>query len=518
MKIIPQPKKFEKISGTFSIEQEDAVFCDMQFRPQAERFAQMVKDSANISLVFTDEIDSAKIIFSKFDKISEESYFVMLSQGVATIKCGGVAGCFYAVETLRQLFYLDRYSDVISCGDCYIEDTPKYPYRGLLIDICRHFFGVETLKQIIEVMSQVKLNKLHLHLSDDQGFRVEIEKYPLLNTVGSVRNGSEITENAKTYIKEEVVEGYLTKSDVKELVEFARLRNVEIIPEIDIPGHFVAALAAYPEYCCTGQIAEVRKQWGISKDILCAGNDRTYEFVSGILDEVAEMFPSEYIHLGGDEAPKDRWCNCKLCRERMSELQLDNFDELQTYMVETFRKHLESKGKKVICWNDGMTKSADISIVMQVWKPFTTKQGAAEANSGRKVIMSPFCNMYFDYPYAMTPVSKTLRFNPSKGVKKECAENILGAEGCLWTERVSSREKLFFNLLPRLDALAECAWGYHGKNFENRLHKRYETYGKMGLTYNARALRSSRRSLRVTRKFFKKDSDVELNKYLAKQK
>lgn len=516
MKIIPQPKKVEKISGTFCIEQGDAVFCNMQFKTQAERFVELVNNSADLSLVFTDEIDNAKIIFSKDDAIRAESYFVMLSQGVATIKCGDTAGCFYAVETLRQLFDLDSKQEVVSCYDCYIEDSPKYSHRGLLVDICRHFFGPDTLKQIVDIMSQVKLNKLHLHLSDDQGFRIQIDKYPLLNTVSSVRNGSEVRANGKTFIKDEVVEGYLTKQDVRELVEYAACRNIEIIPEIDLPGHFVAALAAYPQYSCVGQIAEVRKQWGISKDILCAGNPDSYSFVRDILDEVADLFPSQYFHLGGDEAPKDRWCNCKLCRERLAELNLANFDELQTYMTDVFRQHLAAKGKTVICWNDGITENADKDIVMQVWKPFTTKVGAREANGGRKVIMSPFFRLYFDYPYAMTPLAKTWRYNPAEGVKKDCLTNVLGVEGCLWTEHIENTDKLFFNLLPRLDALAECAWGYRGANFGKRLSKRHAVYEKLGLTYNSRTNLHSSRRLGIVKKFFKKDANIELHRYLNK--
>lgn len=515
MKIIPQPKKLEKIRGQFKIAQDDAIFCDAQFKPQAERFAAMVERRAGISLTFTDEINVAKIIFSK-DEAPEENYFIMLSQGVATVKCGGVTGCFYAVETLRQLFCLDAELSEIVCDDCYIEDSPKYKHRGLMLDICRHFFEVDTIKQIVEIMSQVKLNKLHLHLSDDQGFRIQIDKYPLLNQIGSVRYGSQLVAADSNLIDEKIVEGYLTKEDVRDLVAYAQDRGVEIIPEIDLPGHFVAALAAYPQYCCTGQVAEVRKQWGISKDILCAGNDDVYTFVCDILDEVASLFPSQYFHLGGDEAPKDRWCNCKLCREKMSQLQLNSFDELQTYMVDVFRKHLEEKGKTVICWNDGITDSADKNIVMQVWKPFTSKQGAREANNGRKVIMSPFFKTYFDYPYAMTPLNVTRKFNPSKGVKKECLDNILGVEGCLWTEYVSNRDKLFFNLLPRIDALAECGWGYCGARFNQRMRKRFKVYEQMGVLYNGKASVSSLRNIGIINKFYKKDADVEVHKYLDK--
>lgn len=514
MQITPQPKKIEKINGNFSLANGDLIYCDEQFATLAQRFTELMSRNFNLTLNFTDEIGDAKIIFSYDNNTPKEGYFVMLSQGVATVKCGDDEGCFYAIETLRQIFSLNDDADGIVCANCYIEDAPRYVHRGLLVDICRHFYGVDVLKQIVDIMSQDKLNKLHLHLSDDQGFRVQIDKYPLLNTVSSTRTGSEVIANGKKIVDDKIVEGFLTKQDVKELVDYALERKVEIIPEIDVPGHFVAALAAYPEYCCVGAVSEVRKQWGISKDILCAGNDKTYSFVCDILDEVADMFPSPYFHLGGDEAPKDRWCNCKLCREKLSELGLSNYDELQTYMTEIFRRHLEQKGKKVICWNDGMTDSSNKEIVMQVWKPFTTRQGAREANKGRKVIMSPFFRLYFDYPYAMTPLYKTLRYNPLKGVKKRCADNVLGVEGCLWTEYVANTDKLFFNLLPRIDALAECAWGYSGKDFAKRLRKRFEIYDKMGLLYNGDVKLHSRRKLSVINKFFKKDANVELAKYL----
>lgn len=517
MKIIPQPKKFEKICGSFTINQDCYIYCDKEFKSQAERLVGMVLTSTGINVTFTDEIDNAKIIFSKYEDCGDEAYIVMLSQDILTVKANTFSGCFYAVETLRQLFKLDSEQQEISCVNCYIEDRPKYVHRGLLIDICRHFYGTDVLKQIIDIMSQVKLNKLHLHLSDDQGFRVQIDKYPLLNTVSSMRDGSEVVKNGKKYVEEEPHGGYLTKDEIREIVKYAAERAIDVIPEIDIPGHSVAALAAYPEYSCAGQIAEVRKQWGISKDILCAGNDGVYAFVCGILDEVCELFPSKYIHLGGDEVPKDRWCNCKLCREKLAELHLKDFDELQTYMVEVFRKHLEEKGKRVICWNDGITDTTDKEIISQVWKPFTNKDGIKDANNGRKVIMSPFFRTYFDYPYAMTPLSKTLRFKPDKGVKKVNRANVLGVEGCLWTEYVDSVDKLFFNLLPRVDVLSECAWGYRGKSIKKRIQSRFEIYDKMNVVCNKSGLRS-KRNIRLINKFFKKNANIELERYLGKGK
>ena len=513
MKILPNPQKLENISGSFYLDGSSKVFSDGAFDKQATRFVELVQSSCDFRLQFTDVIEEAQIIFNHGESCAEEGYVVMISQGVATVTASSEIGCFYAVETLRQIFNLHLKQESVTCANCYVEDSPKFAYRGLLVDICRHFFDVNALKQIVELMSQVKLNKLHLHLTDDQGFRLQIDKYPQLTTIGSNRQGTEVVKGGKRYVDEVPYGGYLTKDDVRELVKFASEHNVEVIPEIDVPGHFVAALAAYPEYSCTGTVAEVRKSWGISKDILCAGNDASYKFICDILDEVCELFPSQFVHLGGDEVPKDRWCNCRLCLERMSDLKLNDYDELQTYMVEQFRKYLETKGKTVICWNDGVTKSTSTEIVSQVWQPFKQRSAARKTKTGRKVIISPFFYTYFGFPYAMTSLAKTLSLNPYKGVKLSARSNVLGIEGAMWTEYIDSVDKLFFYLLPRLDALAECAWGGRKTGFGKRLQKRLSLYETLGLNYNNRATKVKLFGRLTTIKhFFRKDSDVEINK------
>ena len=513
MKILPNPQKLENISGSFFIDGASKVYSDGAFDAQATRFVELVEYSCGFRLENTSVIEEAQIIFNRVEQCADEGYIVMISQGVATVSAATDVGCFYAVETLRQIFNLDVKQESITCANCYVEDAPKFAYRGLLVDICRHFFDLGTLKQIVELMSQVKLNKLHLHLSDDQGFRLQIDKYPLLNSVGSVRSGSEVVKGGKRFVDETPYGGYLTKDDVRELVKYASEHNIEVIPEIDVPGHFVAALAAYPELSCTGSVSEVRKSWGISKDILCAGNDASYTFICDILDEVCELFPSKYVHLGGDEVPKDRWCNCRSCRERMSELRLNDFDELQTYMVEQFRKHLEAHNKTVICWNDGVTNDTSDEIISQVWQPFKQRSAAKKTKFGRKVIISPYFHTYFGLPYALTSLNKTLKLNPYKGVKLSARANVLGIEGTLWTEYVDSVDKLFFHLLPRLDALAECAWGHRKAGFNKRVQQRLNYYQSLGLCCNVRATkRKLFGRLTTVQNFFKRDSDVEFNK------
>lgn len=513
MKILPNPQKSENISGSFTIDSDTKIYADSAFTTQANRFVDMVQDCCNFRLQFTDVIEEAHIIFNHSDSLLDEAYVIMIAQGVATVTSSTQNGCFYAVETLRQIFKLHVSRETIECANCYVEDSPKFAYRGLMLDVSRHFFDVNTVKQVIDLMSQVKLNKLHLHLSDDQGFRLQIDKYPLLTEVGSVRNGSEVVKDGKRYVDEQPYGGYYTKQDIRDLIQFAAARGVEIIPEIELPGHFVAALAAYPQYSCSTQVSEVRKGWGASKDVLCAGNDDSYTFVCDILDEVCDLFPSQYVHLGGGEIPKDRWCNCKLCRERMAELQLNDYDDLHTYVIEHFRKHLETKGKTVICYNDGLTKDASNQIVSQVWKSLSRKRGIRQAQSGRKVILSPHFATFFGWPYSLVPLNKTLNYNPLKGIDYGSQENVLGIEGVIWTEYIDSNDKLFFNLLPRLDALAECAWAKSKVNFPKRLKRRLDLYDTLGLPYNKDALtRNVCGRLSTTKRFFRKDSDVELNK------
>ncbi len=489
MKILPYPQKSENISGSFCIDGNAKVFCENEFVPQAERLADLIYESCGFFLQFTDVIEQAQIIFAKDAELPAEGYVIMISRGVATVTSATSAGCFYAVESLRQLFNLDVKQTRIVCSDGYIEDSPRFAYRGFMLDIARHFFGLDVLKRIVDLMSQVKLNKLHLHLTDDQGFRLQIDKYPRLTEFASVRSGSEVRTGGESYIDDVPHAGYLSKQDVAELVAYAADRNVEIIPEIDLPGHFVAAIAAYPQLSCTGSVTEVRKKWSVSKDILCAGNDNVYDFVKDILDEVCELFPSQYVHLGGEDVAKDRWCNCKLCRERMSQLKLDSVEELQTHMIEVFRTYLQQKGKTVIIRNDGITASADKRIVSQVWTKVRHRKAARLANSGHPVIISPRRRVHLHHDYNALSLKKTLKTNPYRRVPKSQYANVLGIEGALWTQDVQDEQQLFYLLLPRMDALAECAWNKRHRDFLHRLQKRLALYDKLQLNYNRKFVR-----------------------------
>ena len=489
MNILPKPQKFENISGNFSITNNSKIFCAHEgFLPQAERLADMVQSSSGNALQFTDTLTDAQIIFSFDENYHPEGYTLMISQGVATVVCSTATGCFYAVETLRQLFKLDGQQDEISCANCYVEDFPAFAHRGLMVDISGYFFGLDTLKLVVELMSQVKLNKLHLRLSDDQGFRLEIDKYPRLHQVASVRAGSQVLSGGQSVVDETPCGGYLTKEDARALVEYARSLGVEIIPEISVPNHLVAVLAAYPEFSCTGQVAEVKKTWGQSKDILCAGNDASYDFIKDILDEICEIFTCNTVHLGASKSHKDRWCNCKQCRERMAELKIDDYDELQTHLVEVFRSYLASKGKTVVCYADGLTKNASKDIVAQV-SSSKRRAVAKQIKCGRRVIISHCKRINFSVDAKRTSFKKVAHMRPFRGVPKSTRASVLGIEATLFTHYIDTQDKLYYQLLPRLDALAEVAWSSGTNGIYKRVDQRLALYDKLQLNYNKQIFR-----------------------------
>lgn len=378
-------------------------------------------------------------------ELPEEGYRLILNEKGIEIQYSTEKGKFYAAETLDQIA---SQCETLPCVT--VEDEPKYPYRGFMIDCARHFFTVEELKKQINVMAELKLNKFHWHLTDDQGWRLEIKKYPLLTEKGSVRSS---TRGDNKEIK-----GFYTAAEVKEIVNFCADRFIEVIPEIDMPGHFTAAIASYPDLSCHGKPMKVSERFGIHKDIACAGKDETINFCKDVLSEVAELFPSEYVHLGGDEAPKLNWYECNDCRKRMEKHSLADEKALQGWFTNEMVAHLASLGKKAVVWNDGASVNLDKTAVMQYWKQSssTNKELLVEAGRGRQMIFSPFFYFYFDYPHGMTPLKKTFNYK----VPSEIEKNVKGLEGTLWTEYVPDVNKLELMAYPRLFALADKAWAY----------------------------------------------------------
>ena len=390
-----------------------------------------------------------------------EGYSLALENNRVLITARDDAGEFYARQTLRQM--MDSCGGV--CDNLTIRDAPALSYRAFHVDCCRHFYGVDELKTLIEAAARYKLNIFHWHLTDDQGWRLEIERYPLLTEVGAVRPDSRFGGVAEG----KPHGGFFTKAQVQEIVAFCAARHIEVVPEIDLPGHFTAAMAAYPFLGCTGAPVAVEMTAGIFPHVLCVGNPEARRFVRDVLDEVCDIFPGRYIHIGGDEAPRRAWQGCDCCRERMEKRGLPSFDALQGDFIKETAAYLKKKGKTAITWNEslkGGQLGAD-DVLVQRWmerKPLTKPF----AQAGGRVIESDFYHYYCDYPYGMTPLKKSFSFDPFKKCGQPDA--VFGVEGCLWTEYVRSFDDLCEKLFPRLLAVAERGWsGYPTRSYRTFL-------------------------------------------------
>ena len=403
----------------------------------------------------------------KTPELSEkESYRININEKGVLIEGADDKGLYYGELTLKQL--------MLNYRGClpylYIYDEPEYSYRGFMIDSCRHFFTVEEIKKMIDGAALFKFNKFHFHLSEDQGFRVEMESYPLLTSVGSVRPSSNFGkgENDNTPYG-----GYYTKEELKDIVKYCEERYIEVIPEFDFPGHTTAVISAYPELCCTGEKIELKTTGGVFKDILCAGNPETLKLIYAVVDEFCEIFPSKYFHIGGDEAPKTRWLNCPKCKAKLEEEGLRTMDELQGWLVNEVAAYLKKKGRKAICWNESLNGGNldKDNITVALWTNKMDK-GVEWANGGNPVIMEKFTPYYADYPYGMHSLKDVYMFNPRKvkGLSSLGAASVKGVESPIWTEYVRDFEKMSYMCFPRWLAVAETGWnGTNPKGYQSFL-------------------------------------------------
>ena len=459
---------------------------------------------------------SAQIVLER-GELKAEGYAFEADGGKLKITAADSGGAFYALVTLFQLLE-PRGEGFVLCA-ATLSDSPRFGWRGLLLDIARHFFTPVEIMRVIDIMAFYKLNRLHLHLCDDQGFRLEIKKYPQLTDVGSRRAGTQKSILCRRIVADERRNGFLTQEQARCLVRYAAERGIQILPEIDLPGHTGAVLAAMPQLSCSGQPRAVRERFGISSSVLCAGNEQVYEVVCGILAEVFDIFPFPYIHLGGDEVRTEEWERCPKCAELKRREGIAEWDGLREHMFERVRQFAAQRGRTVIGWNEAISQTLDQSVVNEHWESFNKAQVAktvSEINGGRPAIISEFTKLYFDYPHAMTPLRSVYEFEPQlDGIASD--ERILGAECCMWTEWVRSFDKLTFNLLPRLAAAAELMWRRREQkdyaDFTQRLQKHYALYENAKLCYAKKADKSARGICRAAgTAAFALNPDFELNK------
>lgn len=427
--------------------------------------------------------------------LAEEEYKLHVGCCRVVIKASGLRGFNWGVQTLKQLMPVQIYGDTTAEGInwavpcCTISDAPRFGYRGLLIDEARHFFGMEAIKDVLDVMEIHKLNTLHWHISDDQGWRVEIKKYPLLTEVGSIRKETLVghLRRSNEYDGTPYGEGmWYSQDQIREIVDYAAARGINIIPEIDLPGHMQAALTAYPYLGCTGGPYEVWTKWGVSEDVLCIGKETTMQFVKDVLAEVCDMFPSEYIHIGGDECPKVKWAECPHCQAKIKELGITGDEKhspehfLQSYVTAEAEKFLAERGRRLIGWDEILEGELAPNATVMSWRG--TKGGEAAVKLGHDVIMTPYQYLYIDYyqskdqesePLAIggyVPVEKCYSFEPfTENMTEEEKAHIIGVQANLWTEYIGTQDYLEYMLLPRLSALSEVQWCAP----ENKIWERY---------------------------------------------
>lgn len=502
--VIPLPNHIQKqLSGTFVLTRSTVISypahnADMErnarflaqyieeqtgYRPAIR--ADVPASASCIRLALDTSLPSHSTTVS-FEGKTNEAYRIEVDRGI-TITGATPAGVFYGMQVLRKSIPAGAKGQEVAFQAVTIQDEPRFGYRGMMLDVCRHFFTVDEVKQYIDILALHQINRFHWHLSDDQGWRIEIKKYPRLTEIGSQRKETVIGRNSGKY-DGQPYGGFYTQEQIKDIVAYAADRYITIVPEIDMPGHMQAALAAYPDYGCTGGPYEVWTQWGVSDNVICAGNEQALRFLEDVLAEVVQLFPSAYIHVGGDECPKDRWKECPKCQKRIADegIQGDSKhtaeEYLQSYVISRMERFLESKGRHMIGWDETLEGGLAPNATVMSWRG--VGGGIEAAKQKHPVIMTPNSHVYFDYyqtadtenePLAIggyVPVEKVYSLEPTGGIPEDGKKYVIGAQANLWTEYIPTFSQVEYMVLPRMAALSEVQWTRPElKNYENFLQR-----------------------------------------------
>jgi hexosaminidase len=463
-----------------------------ELREVIETFLGMLKPTANIrpEIVDKETQQFAGLSVSLVSSDSEKtlgSYVLSVADNGVAVSASTTAGLFYGLLTFGQMLSaVDAHGGELTIPCLEISDYPRFGWRGMHLDVSRHFFPVDFIKKYIDLLARHKMNVFHWHLTDDQGWRIEIKRYPRLTEVGAWR-----TESGG-----QVHGGFYTQGEARDIVEYARRRYVTVIPEIELPGHASAALAAYPEYSCTGGPFHVVTQWGVFDDVYCPGKEVTFKFLEDVLAEVAGLFPGPYVHIGGDECPKVRWNDHGLCQSRMKAESLANADALQAYFVSRIARHLGNLGKRLVGWDEILDGGAPPEAIIMAWR--NAEKGTEAARSGHGVVMTPMSHCYFDHyqgrdgePKAIggyTPLEKVYFFEPIPAdMQPDMAQHVLGAQGNVWTEYMPDANHVEYMVFPRLCALAEVLWSPQDNrslpNFLERLRLHLKRLDTLNVNY-----------------------------------
>ena len=499
--VIPMPLEITTGTQTDFILKNGITICYPQgnalIKRNAEFLAEYIKEQTGIELSIKEgNGTNGDIVLSLgLEEKSPEAYLLEINSKNIKIKGASEAGIFYGIQTLRKAIGVAP-APKVALQAVEIKDQPEFSYRGMMLDVCRHFFTVEEVKNYIDILALHNVNRLHLHLTEDQGWRIEIKKYPLLTEIGSKRKETVIGHNTGKYdgIPHS---GFYTQEEAKDIVAYAKERFITVIPEIDLPGHMQAALSAYPELGCTGGPYEVWTKWGVSDNVLCAGNEKTIEFLKDVLTEIIDIFPSQYIHVGGDECPKTQWTKCPKCQAKAHALHLKTDkkhtkeQKLQSYIMAEMETFLNSKGRKLIGWDEILEGGLSPNSTVMSWRG--EKGGMEAAKQNHDVIMTPNSYVYFDYyqssdkehePEAIggyLPMERVYSYCPKpKTLTPEEQKHIIGVQANVWTEYMPNFKQVQYMVLPRIAALCESQWSTPEKKdykrFMSRITKLVEIY------------------------------------------
>ncbi|MEE8143695.1 MAG: beta-N-acetylhexosaminidase [Planctomycetota bacterium] len=485
LSLLPWPQQIEHAPGRFELTPETQIYCagqDANLQYVQQQLRQELQQ--RFSLPFSEGPPTATVRLLLQEGQEPEAYQLQVHPHGITIQASSCAGLFYGVQTLLQLSD-DAPSGIPSVS---IQDRPRYRWRGMHLDVSRHFFPVSFVKRIINLLALHKLNVFHWHLTDDQGWRIAIEKYPRLSEVAAWRQA-----DGGRY------GGFYTQSDIREVMHYAEQRFVTVVPEIEMPGHSLAALAAYPELSCSGGPFQVATTWGIFDDVYCAGTHATFQFLEDVLNEVMGLFPGRFIHIGGDECPKKRWRSCRRCQARLQQEGLQNENQLQGWFTRRISRFLSQHGRQAIGWDEVLEGNPDPSCAVMSWRG--KKGGRDAARRGHEVVICPTSHCYFDYrqsdepgepgAHGTTPLETVYQFEPTpRSLNVSERQKVLGAQGNVWTEQMPSEEQVEFMAFPRLCALAEALWTDPEKRdwseFEERLSTHLKRLDQLGVRYRPR--------------------------------
>ncbi|WP_430816654.1 family 20 glycosylhydrolase [Carboxylicivirga sp. RSCT41] len=511
LNIIPQPNELRLNEGYFEISSSTLLVykgLDKSVLNTVSYFQSFLNSTAGFNLELIDDQPSENYIIFKIDSgivDNTEGYFLEVSSKKIEIIAASARGLFYAIQSIRQILPEGPGQTRLAADTKWIipalsiKDYPRYSYRGLNLDVSRHFYPVEVIKKQLDLLALYKINVFHWHLTDDQGWRIEIKKYPQLTSIGSRRSKTLIGHAATIPQKydNEPYEGYYTQEQIKDIVNYANERHISIIPEIEMPGHALAALASYPELGCTGGPYEVATRWGSFDDVICAGKESSYVIIKDILSEVAQLFPGEYIHIGGDESSTLRWRNCNHCQKCMTDNMLATENELANYFIRRVQQIVEDLGKKMAGWDEVMTDKTLSNATIIVWQDDAEIKQAIHNNN--KIVKSPNNFLYFDHyqsepqnhPLAIggyTPLKDVYSYEPETGdLSHDEERSIIGLQANCWSEYMTDSDQLEFMLYPRLCAFSEICWTTTEQKdrsvFMQKLDQHLERLGTLGISY-----------------------------------